>query len=164
MIPALGVGFPYVAELPAALYQSGLMDFVEVTPETICRQRAAGSAIVIDIVPDQLDRARATCAGLPIVVHGVELSIGSAHGWNAAYLDMLDSFEAACPFVWHSEHLGFQTIPGLSRRYVTDFGPCPIPTMAATTMQSVAAKPSSCEFSQVRGQNIMSRVTTRGDS
>jgi hypothetical protein len=60
--------------------------------------------------------------------------------------------------------VGFQTIPGLSRRYVTDFGPCPIPTMAATTMQSVAAKPSSCEFSQVRGQNIMSRVTTRGDS
>jgi uncharacterized protein (UPF0276 family) len=127
LIPPLGVGFPYIAELPAALYKSGLMSFVEVTPETICRQRATPSGIVIDIVPDQLDRARETCAGLPIVVHGVELSIGSAHGWNAAYLDMLDSFQATWPFVWHSEHLGFQTIPGTDGASLEVGVPLPVP-------------------------------------
>ena len=32
-----------------------------------------------------------------MVVHGVELSIGSAHGWNAAYLEMLDIFRRSGP-------------------------------------------------------------------
>ena len=111
-IPRLGVGLPYFSGLPAKLYRSGLAGFVEITPETMCRQRPAGQAVALDIVPDQFDRARQTCAGLPIVVHGVELSIGSAHGWNEAYLDMLDTFQAKWPFLWHSEHLGFQTISG----------------------------------------------------
>jgi hypothetical protein len=45
-----------------------------------------------------------------MVVHGVELSIGSAHGWNIAYLDMLDALQRTWSFLWHSEHLGFQTM------------------------------------------------------
>jgi uncharacterized protein (UPF0276 family) len=110
-IPKLGVGLPYFVSLPPDLYRSGLIDFVEMTPETICRQHPAGQGIALEIVPDQMERARHTCAALPIVVHGVELSIGSAQGWNNAYLDMLDTFQAKWPFVWHSEHLGFQTIP-----------------------------------------------------
>src|SRR5262249_2552071 len=36
--------------------------------------------------------------------------IGSAHSWNNAYLDMLDEFQTLWPFLWHSEHLSFQTI------------------------------------------------------
>jgi len=32
MIPALGIGLPYIGALPAELYQSGLLDFVEITP------------------------------------------------------------------------------------------------------------------------------------
>ena len=109
-IPKLGVGLPYFSSLPPDLYRSGLVDFVEMTPETICRQRSAGDTVALEIVTAQLDRARHTCAALPLVVHGVELSIGSAHGWNNAYLQMLDSFQAKWPFVWHSEHLGYQTI------------------------------------------------------
>jgi uncharacterized protein len=63
------------------------------------------------LMPQKLEQARRACAALPMVVHGVELSIGSAHSWNAAYLDMLDQFQASWQFRWHSEHLGFQTIP-----------------------------------------------------
>ena len=111
-IQPLGVGFPYFAALPADLYRSGLAAFVEITPETLCRQRTTGSTVQIEILPDQLATAQQTCAGLPVVVHGVELSIGSAHGLNNAYLNMLDSFQKEWPFVWHSEHLGFQTIAG----------------------------------------------------
>ena len=109
-VQPLGVGFPYFASLPADLYQSDLVSFVEVTPETLCRQRRDGAAVRIEILPDRLTTAQQTCAGLPVVVHGVELSIGSAHGLNHAYLKMLDSFQKEWPFVWHSEHLGFQTI------------------------------------------------------
>jgi uncharacterized protein len=56
--------------------------------------------------------ARAVVGALPIVVHGVELSIGSAFACNENYLEMLDRFQAVWPFRWHSEHLGYQTIPG----------------------------------------------------
>ena len=108
-VPRLGIGLPYFSSLPADLYQCGAIDFVEITPETVCRQRPARSAIELEIVPQQMERARRTCAGIPMVIHGVELSIGSAHGWNGAYLKMLDAFQAEWPFVWHSEHLGFQT-------------------------------------------------------
>lgn len=127
MIPPLGIGFPYIAELPSDLYRSGLIDFVEVTPETICRQRAIGRTVAFDLVPEQFAQAQQTCAGLPIVVHGVELSIGSAHGWNAAYLDMLDTFQAKWPFVWHSEHLSFQTIPGDDGTSLEVGVPLPVP-------------------------------------
>ena len=126
-IPKLGVGLPYFGGLPPGLYRSGLIDFVEMTPETICRQRPAGQTSALEIVPDQMERARHTCAALPLVVHGVELSIGSAHGWNDAYLEMLDAFQARWPFVWHSEHLGFQTIPADDGATLETGIPLPLP-------------------------------------
>lgn len=103
------------------------MDFVEITPETLCRQRGTGKELTIDIVPDLMALARQTCADLPMVVHGVELSIGSAHGWNDAYLRMLDNFQRKWPFVWHSEHLGFQTIPGDNNSSLEVGVPLPLP-------------------------------------
>ena len=127
MIPALGIGFPYIAELPTELYRSGLVDFVEVTPESLCRQRSVGEGVAFEFVPEQLERARRACASLPAVVHGVELSIGSAHGWNTAYIDMLDEFQSAWPFVWHSEHLGYQTIPGEDGATLEVGVPLPVP-------------------------------------
>ncbi|HSP69594.1 MAG TPA: DUF692 family protein [Bryobacteraceae bacterium] len=127
VIPKLGIGLPYFSSLPPGLYRSGLVDFVEMTPETICRQRPVSDAVSLEIVPAQLERARHTCAALPLVVHGVELSIGSAHGWNDAYLQMLDAFQARWPFVWHSEHLGFQTIGGDGGETLEVGVPLPLP-------------------------------------
>jgi hypothetical protein len=105
----LGIGFSYITTLPADLYRPGLLDFVEITPELLCRARRDGEVLSMDLVPDKLERARATCGELPIVVHGVELSIGSALHWNTSYLDMLDRFQAIWRFHWHSEHLTYQT-------------------------------------------------------
>ncbi len=126
-IPPLGVGFPYFAALPAELYRGDLVAFVEVTPETLCKQRATGTTVQIEILPDRLATAKQTCAGLPVVVHGVELSIGSAHRLNDAYLSMLDSFQKQWPFVWHSEHLGFQTIAGENNSSLEIGVPLPMP-------------------------------------
>jgi uncharacterized protein (UPF0276 family) len=67
------------------------------------------------------------CGALPIVVHGVELSIGSALHWNTGYLDMLDRFQAIWPFHWHSEHLTYQTIPGDDQRPLSTSVPLPLP-------------------------------------
>ena len=89
---ALGIGLPYFQDLPPEIYRGGAIVFVEVTPEVLCRERRGGA---LDLLPDKLAVARETCGALPIVVHGVELSIGSAHGCNAAYLDLLDRFQAS---------------------------------------------------------------------
>jgi uncharacterized protein len=126
----LGIGFPYIAELPAELYRSGLMDFVEVTPEELCRELWKGDEKALALVPAQLDRALETCAGLPSVVHGVELSIGSVDGWNAAYVSMLDELRSAWPFRWHSEHLGFQTVTGAYGTSLEIGVPLPLPCTA----------------------------------
>ncbi len=123
----LGIGFTYISELPPELYEPGLLDFVEITPETLCQERRHGALRSMVLVPEQLERAREICNSLPIVIHGVELSIGSAHSWNGAYLDMLDSFQMSWPFVWHSEHLGFQTIAGEGATSLDIGVPLPLP-------------------------------------
>jgi len=107
------------------------VDFVEVTPEVLCRERRGGT---LELLPDRLKRAQYDCGALPIVIHGVELSIGSAHGCNAAYLEMLDRFQKLWPFRWHSEHLGFQTI-GQDAHTLNIGVPLPMPaTMEAAQL------------------------------
>jgi uncharacterized protein (UPF0276 family) len=126
----LGIGFSYISTLPADLYRPGLIDFVEITPEMLCRTRRDGEVLSMDVVPDKIERAHAVCGEFPIVVHGVELSIGSALSWNDAYLDMLDRFQAIWPFHWHSEHLTYQTIPGDDQRPLSTGVPLPLPGTA----------------------------------
>jgi uncharacterized protein (UPF0276 family) len=126
----LGIGFSFIATLPADLYRSGLLDFVEITPELLCRGRRDGEVLSMDLVPDKLERARAICSELPIVVHGVELSIGSVLNLNGGYLDMLDRFQAIWPFHWHSEHLTYQTMPGDDQRPLSIGVPLPLPGTA----------------------------------
>ena len=126
---ALGIGFSYIASLPAGLYRPGLLDFVEITPEILCRTRRDGNTLAMELLPDRLERARAFCGALPIVVHGVELSIGSALHWNEAYLDMLDRFQKIWPFLWHSEHLSYQTIAGEDGATLGIGVPLPLPGM-----------------------------------
>ena len=138
----LGVGFPYIRSLPATLYAGdGPLDFVELTPEELCRERRTGGRIVFDLVPRELENARAVCGDQPIVVHGVELSIGSADGWNHAYVDMLDELAVRWPFQWHSEHLGFQTI-STAEGTMRDVGvPLPLPlTEEAVTLVAERAR------------------------
>jgi uncharacterized protein len=123
----LGIGFPYIPALPPDLYRVGLLDFVEVTPETLCRVRRDGQVSSMDLIPDRVDIAKQRCGELPIVVHGVELSIGSAGQCSSAYLDMLERFQALWPFYWHSEHLSYQTIPGEDGAPLDIGVPLPLP-------------------------------------
>lgn len=123
----LGIGFPYMPAMPPEVYCKEVMDFVEITPEALCRERHENSCAYFDLVPQQLQQAKETCAALPMVVHGVQLSIGSVHGWNGAYLDMLEQLQQTWPFVWHSEHLSFQTIPGAQGEVLETGVPLPLP-------------------------------------
>lgn len=101
----LGVGLSYTLGHDPGLFTREHLDFVEITPDILCR--VAGGRL--RLAPGLLDAAQRACGDLPIAVHGVELSIGSAHGWNEDYVAMLGEFQAAWRFAWHSEHLHFQT-------------------------------------------------------
>jgi uncharacterized protein len=130
---ALGLGFSYIPVLAADLYRRGLLDFVEITPEKLCLARRDGAVLSMDFVPEKLARARMVCGELPIVVHGVELSIGSARGWNGGYLDMLDRFHERWPYLWYSEHLSYQTIPDYGGGSINLGTPLPLPGTAEVT-------------------------------
>lgn len=128
--PALGVGLSCASDSPA-LWEAvrGELDYVELTPEHLCRERIDGARRRMRFVPDALAATLARYAGLPFVVHGVELSIGSTSGWNDAYLDILDELWATRPFAWHSEHLSFLLAPGDAAGEVRYAGvPLPLPT------------------------------------
>lgn len=135
----LGVGFAYFGSLPAEMYRSDLIDFVELTPETLCNERSGPDGKALVLVQPRLEQALATCGTLPMVVHGVELSIGSAHGWNTSYLRMLDQLQEQWPFRWHSEHLNFQTYQDTTGAEIQIGTPLPLP-MTEEVAELVSAR------------------------
>lgn len=127
--PPLGVGLSCLVNRPAVWEAvRAHLDFVEITPDTLCRERITGRHREMRFVPGLLAAALERAADLPVVVHGVELSIGSAGGWNPTYLDILDRFWSVRPFAWHSEHLGFLLAPGTGPDEQVYIGaPMPLP-------------------------------------
>ena len=121
------MGFGCHLALPAALYTADLLDFVEITPEVFHREDIRGGAI--RLVPDtaQYDAAERRCEGLPVVMHGISLSIGSAHGMYEPALEMMDRLSRDWPFRWYSEHLQFQTALTDDGRPVGTGIPFPLP-------------------------------------
>ncbi len=124
----LGVGCSYPPSLPGVIDRVGdLVDFVEISPDMLCRQVETGPGPSMTFVEELLGPALAATAGLPTVVHGLELSIGTASGWNQDYVDLLDRFAMLRPFPWHSEHLGFTMVAGADGRPVQTGVPLPLP-------------------------------------
>lgn len=100
----------------AATYEGGdpallarlvpLVDYLEVAPDTISRMGEAGPVL------DPETMAELSDCGLPVIVHGVGLSIASADGMSEDYLRLLDGVFEALPVAWHSEHLGYTMVGG----------------------------------------------------
>lgn len=105
--PAIGV--TYEGGDPALLERLvEVADYLEVAPDSI----TTGAGRELRIRREILDEWRAAAEKVEIVAHGVGLSIGSASGWNEAYLRLLDELANAVPLSWHSEHLGYTTVDG----------------------------------------------------
>lgn len=140
----LGVGFGCHLALPPALYTADLLDFVEITPEIFHREEIADGTI--RLVPDsvQYDAAQRRCEGLPTIMHGISLSIGSAHGMYEPALGMMDRLCHDWPFRWYSEHLQFQNVLSDEGRPIGTGVPFPLPpTNEAAVM--VAARAESIQ-------------------
>lgn len=105
--PAIGV--TYEGDDPELLERLvEVADYLEVTPDSI----ATGAGDDLRIRPEVLDELRAVSGSVEIVAHGVGLSIGTASGYNEAYLGLVDELAEAVPLRWHSEHLGYTTVDG----------------------------------------------------
>lgn len=124
----LGIGTTYLPQASAAMRAaSELVDFFELSPDLLAREVGRGSERRLRLQPELLDRAVRELAEWPVVIHGLGLSIGSAHGWCEGYLELLDRVHALCPFVWHSEHLGFLTVRSPEGEELNTGIPLPLP-------------------------------------
>jgi uncharacterized protein (UPF0276 family) len=126
--PGLGIGWSYFPT-NTSVNQSvrDLVDFAEVSPDTLCREFQTESGVQLRLQPALLESALRTLEGLPVTVHGLELSIGSARGWNESYVTMLDEFRQLQAFAWHSEHLGYLWTTGLDGEPLNAGVPLPLP-------------------------------------
>jgi len=131
--PRLGVGITYLAGAPAAMRAAhGLVDFFELNPDLLAREVGRGPERRLIPQPELVDQAMRDTGDRPIVIHGLGLSIGSAHGWDAAYLALLDDLHARRHFVWHSEHLGFLVVQGADGQALHAGIPLPLPFTEAS--------------------------------
>lgn len=107
-LPVLGVGINYQKSYAGIISRhSHLVDFLEFNPDALCSWQEKSGRWQLLRNPVLYENFLHIRQQLPVTVHGLSLSIGSASGWNESYLDILDGMQPAVTFPWHSEHLGF---------------------------------------------------------
>lgn len=123
----VGIGLAYLPSRPDLVAELlPLADYVELSPELFGGD--TGTDVQLDV--DGLRAALALVGDRPVVVHGLELSIGSAHGWNESALQLLDGFLAEREPLWHSEHLNFLSVQAESGSVLELGLPLPLPFTA----------------------------------
>jgi len=107
-LPPLGLAFTYEGHHAALLERVlPLVDYIEVTPDTIAERRNGNTCLHAPTLTE-LQGLR----DVPVLAHGVGLSIGSADEMSAPYLHLLDQLVEQVEVAWHSEHLGYTTVAG----------------------------------------------------
>lgn len=100
---ALGSGLGYRPQFRADLFASrAQVDFLEIIADHY-----------FDASPEKLKELDLLRAHFPLVAHGLDLSIGSAEGVDAAYLDKFARLIERIDPPWWSEHLCFTRAGGI---------------------------------------------------
>jgi len=84
--------------------------YIEVTPDTIARRTDSGSVLRSSVVAE----LNGIAGSMPLLVHGVGLSIGTCDGYSREYLGLLDQCFERFHVAWHSEHLAYTMVEGES--------------------------------------------------
>jgi uncharacterized protein len=101
---ALGVGLGFRPSFRADLFrQRAHVDFLEITADHYFKAPR-----------EKLDELDLLAAHFPLIPHGLDLSLGSADGIDAAYLDQFAALIARISPPWWSEHLAFTRAGGVS--------------------------------------------------
>jgi uncharacterized protein (UPF0276 family) len=107
-VPTLGVGLEYQAQIrPLIETHLEAFDFLEVVPDILWN----------DLGPDSRPRYVEDAEGIaflsevalvmPVIPHGIGLSIGSAHGFNRDHVEQMARWHERFEFPWHSDHLAY---------------------------------------------------------
>ena len=106
--PRLGVGVLYNAALPDFLRANlDLVDYVAVIPDTFWSDRGAGASPRFEELEADVDFLTWLAERIPLVAHGIGLSIGSAGPLDLEYLEQVARWQARFGWRWHSDHLSF---------------------------------------------------------
>jgi uncharacterized protein (UPF0276 family) len=106
--PRLGVGVLYNAALPDFLRANlDLLDYVAVIPDTFWSDRGAGAEPRYDELEADVDFLDWLGERIPLVAHGIGLSIASAGPVDTAYVEQVARWQERYGFAWHSDHLSY---------------------------------------------------------
>jgi uncharacterized protein (UPF0276 family) len=106
--PRLGVGVLYNAALPDFLRANlDRLDYVSVIPDTFWSDEGAGAVPRYIELEGDVDFLDWLAARIPLVAHGIGLSIASAEFFDDEYVEQVASWQQRYDFQWHSDHLSF---------------------------------------------------------
>lgn len=108
LVPKLGIGLLYQEQLrPFIESEPARFDFLEVIPDTLWTDRGPDRGQRYIEVPHQVSFLRQLIADVPMVVHSIGLSIGSAYRFDREHVSQIASWYEWLKFPWHSDHLAF---------------------------------------------------------
>ena len=111
MVPKLGIGLSYQEPMRSCILRGlGGLEVLEVIPDILWTDRGRGA------VPRFLDDREGVAFldwvrdRLPVIVHGIGLSIGSAHRFDRDHVEQIARWYDWLGFPWHSEHLAYNRV------------------------------------------------------
>jgi uncharacterized protein (UPF0276 family) len=111
--PPAGVGIAFNPPLAAFVAQSrDLLDFIEISPERFWHDRGPAHAGPdrYEEIPEAVALLEAARGDLPILAHGVGLSIATAGPLDTGHLDQIARWHDRYGFAWYSEHLAWSRL------------------------------------------------------
>ena len=107
-LPKLGVGVAFQAPLKGLIEQpGGDFDMVEVVPDILWTDLGPGQCPRYLDDTEHLAWLDGVARSLPVIPHGIGMSIGSATHFDAQHLAQLQRWHQRMRFPWHSDHLAF---------------------------------------------------------
>jgi uncharacterized protein len=107
-VPKLGIGLLYQEQLrPFIESHRARFDFLEVIPDTLWTDLGLHNSPRYLEIPSGVSFLRQFSAEVPMTVHSIGLSIGSAHHFDREHISQIASWYEWLKFPWHSDHLAF---------------------------------------------------------
>jgi len=117
-LPELGVGLTWFAGLePVLEANAGLIDVLEIEPQTFWRRETAEKTLVVD--QPLLDALRQR--PIPKLIHSIGVPVGGTCLPRAAELDLLRHVALELEVPWLSEHLSFNRVEDETGEWHTGF-------------------------------------------
>lgn len=106
--PRLGVGVLYQPMLDPLLRSADWpADYLEIIPDTLWHDAGRGTHPRFDVDKDVRSMLEGVRERMPILMHGIGLSIGSSEPLDEEYVEQFRSWAAWLDCPWVSEHLAY---------------------------------------------------------